>query len=602
MNAPVAILLTTPCPDCELEHGAESTCPASRGAVTRAQRPILLDTPAPLDPFLGTRVGNFVLQRRLGQGGMGAVYLGENPTIGSKVAVKFLHPSLARDPGVVRRFYDEARAANLVAHENVVRVLDLGHDPERGFHLIMEYVPGRTLAEALRAGPLPLAFGEQVLAQICAALGEAHKRGVVHRDLKPENILLLERGAAPQVKITDFGIAKLRAETAAGATALGEMLGTPAYMSPEQCRGTPADARTDIYALGVMAYELCTGRPPFSGNIAALLTAHLTEAPRPPRELRPDLPARWNQAILRALQKDPDQRFADVASFIAALQCPEPTTEKPAAVLEVTLAPGLPPVPLRALELSRGGALLCFAGRPPPIFSMVRVALRGAGRSFDLEAEVVRHVSAEEARTWKSEPGFAIQFRGAPPGLTQTIQALGQVAQAPSGLPARQRELLAQHAARLAAGHYELLGLQKDASFAEIAERGSRMVAELREIEAHALAPEELAQLRAALARVAWAVSTLGAPLPRLRYDGSIGNFLGAARALAGLSATVAEREHAAFRAARPDLDACLGMRLSRVKLARARGNRVAALDELELALQLDPLDSVLHRMRAELA
>jgi eukaryotic-like serine/threonine-protein kinase len=274
--APSAIPFEFTCPRCEVAHEVELDCPAGGETATCVSRPILLDTPVPLDPLLETRVGNFVLKRRLGEGGMGAVYLGENPAIGSKVAVKFLHPSLARDPAIVRRFYDEARAANLVAHENIVRVLDLGHDVERGFHLIMEYVPGQTLAARLGQGPVPLAWAEQVLAQLCSALGNAHALGVVHRDLKPENILLVEGNAGPYVKIADFGIAKLRAQSVAGATALGDMLGTPAYMSPEQCHGAPADSRADIYALGVMAYELCTGQLPFSGNVARLLVAHIS--------------------------------------------------------------------------------------------------------------------------------------------------------------------------------------------------------------------------------------------------------------------------------------------------------------------------------------
>jgi serine/threonine-protein kinase len=198
---------------------------------------------------------------------MGTVYLAEHPVIGSRVAVKFLHETMASDPAVVARFYDEARAVNLIGHENIVGIYDLSVLPPSRYYFVMEYLEGDTLQVLLRKGKLAPAVAKDVLLQMCDALQGAHDRGVVHRDMKPENVFLVRRRKKSHfVKIVDFGIAKLRDAGRARTTAAGFIVGTPEYMSPEQCEEGTIDARTDVYALGVMAFEFVTGRLPSRGR------------------------------------------------------------------------------------------------------------------------------------------------------------------------------------------------------------------------------------------------------------------------------------------------------------------------------------------------
>ncbi|HZX42108.1 MAG TPA: serine/threonine-protein kinase, partial [Myxococcaceae bacterium] len=211
-------------------------------------------TSAP-DPLLGTTVGSFRLVRRIGHGGMGSVYLGEQTLIGSKVAVKVLHEHLASDASLVQRFYAEARAVNLIGHPNIVNIFDMNVVPPRRYYLIMEYLEGEPLSAA-PAGPMPPERALPILVQVCQALQAAHARGVVHRDLKPENVFLCRRDGPPFVKILDFGIAKLfGGETQEGQTHAGWIVGTPEYMAPEQGAGEALDGRADLYALGVIAYR-----------------------------------------------------------------------------------------------------------------------------------------------------------------------------------------------------------------------------------------------------------------------------------------------------------------------------------------------------------
>ena len=296
------------------------------------------------DPLVGARVGSFQIVKMVGRGGMGTVYLAEHPVIGSKVAVKFLHQSMAHEPEVVARFYDEARAVNLIGHENIVGVYDLSLLPPDRFYYVMEYLEGETLAALARKGRVPVAAGIEILVQLCDALAAAHEQGVVHRDLKPENVFLVARRGHPHfVKLVDFGIAKLRGG-GAGRTQAGVLVGTPEYMAPEQCDDGTIDARTDVYALGVMAFELFTGQLPFtSRSTTQLLLAHLGKPPPRPSSIAP-MDAGLEAAILKALEKEPARRFQDMAELgealrlvhqrlttAAAATAPEPARTAPAA-------------------------------------------------------------------------------------------------------------------------------------------------------------------------------------------------------------------------------------------------------------------------------
>jgi serine/threonine-protein kinase len=274
--------------------------------------------PAPESPLHpGQKIANrYSLERELGHGGMGFVYLARDEQLGEKVALKVVSSAMAGDPAeAAERFRREVASARKVTHPNVIRIHDLVEDGTR-LLLSMEFVDGMTLAAFLgRRGALGIDEARPLLGQISDGLGAAHAAGVVHRDLKPGNVLV---DAAKRVKVIDFGLAK--ASFLAGMTATGLILGTPEYMAPEQVRGLPCDARTDLYSLGAVAYHVLTGRPPFTGETPiAIGFAHVTEAPRPPRALRPEIPAPVEAAILKALEKDPAKRFSDAAEFKRAL-------------------------------------------------------------------------------------------------------------------------------------------------------------------------------------------------------------------------------------------------------------------------------------------
>ncbi len=259
----------------------------------------------------------YSVKRELGRGGMGAVYLADDSKLGELVALKVISSIYAGDPGeATERFRREVQAARKVTHPNVIRIHDLGEDGPLMF-LSMEYVEGDTLwARVKRVGPLAVAQAREILGAACAGVAAAHAAGVIHRDLKPQNVLLGGGGRA--VKVIDFGLAKSAFQD--GSTATGLILGTPEYMAPEQIRGGTCDARTDVYALGATAYYTLCGRAPFVGDTPiAIGFAQVHEPPRPPRELRPEIPAALEAAVLKALAKTPSERFSDAATFAAAI-------------------------------------------------------------------------------------------------------------------------------------------------------------------------------------------------------------------------------------------------------------------------------------------
>jgi len=254
------------------------------------------------------------IQRLIGKGGMGAVYLADDEVLHELVALKVISSSFASDEqAMVARFRREASAARKVSSPSVIRIHDLGEARPGLLYLSMEYFAGRTLAEVItQRGIVPMKDALDMLGQIANGLEAAHQAGVIHRDLKPSNVLVGERGT---IKIIDFGLATT--QMADGLTATGAILGTPHYMAPEQLRGKGIDARSDIYALGALAYHLVCGRPPFSGdNAIAIGFAHLSEVPTPPRQLRKDVPEKLEAAILAALAKSPDDRPSSAKAFL----------------------------------------------------------------------------------------------------------------------------------------------------------------------------------------------------------------------------------------------------------------------------------------------
>lgn len=273
---------------------------------------------APSDLAMGDVLGNrYRIDRLLGRGGMGFVYLASDEVLGEQVALKVISSAWWHDrEAMTDRFRREASAARKVSSPHVIRIHDLGEADGGLLYLSMEYFAGQTLGELLsRRGPLGKVDSREILGQICDGLGAAHQAGVIHRDLKPQNVLVNELN---QVKIIDFGLAKTT--FMAGMTATGLMLGTPYYMSPEQVRGKEIDARSDIYSLGALAYHAVTGRPPLDGdNPIAVGFAHLSEEPVPPRQHAPGISKDLDAMILAALAKDPRDRPSSAAIFRQAL-------------------------------------------------------------------------------------------------------------------------------------------------------------------------------------------------------------------------------------------------------------------------------------------
>jgi eukaryotic-like serine/threonine-protein kinase len=263
--------------------------------------------------------GRYELHRRLGRGGMAEVFLARDQLLDRPVAVKVLFPEFATDPSFVERFRREAQSAANLNHPNVVGVYDWG---EAGgtYFIVMEYVEGRTLADIVRSeGPLHPDRAADITSDVAAALGFAHRNGVVHRDVKPANVLITSSG---QVKVADFGIARaMTATSEENLTQAGTVMGTATYFSPEQARGDAVDPRSDIYSLGVVLYETVTGRPPFSGESpVAIAYKHVQEAPTPPRHANLDIPVAMEAIILKCLAKNPVNRYPSAEDLRADLR------------------------------------------------------------------------------------------------------------------------------------------------------------------------------------------------------------------------------------------------------------------------------------------
>src|SRR5215217_1339812 len=265
------------------------------------------------DPLIGHKIdGKYELVARLGEGGMSLVYRARRVHIGDDVAVKILTGKFVKDDAALARFRREARAAAMLRHPNVITIHDFGEtdDVHAPAYIVMEFVKGTPLRELLHSGHhFSVERGVRLMRGICAGVGSAHRQGVVHRDLKPENILVVapdDDFEVESVRVVDFGLAKLLAD--AGAASSGSIVGTPFYMSPEQCLGEPLDARSDVYSLGAMFYEMLSGKKPFEAEtVSGVINRHLYEPP-PSLPLTLGIPRRISTGIMHALAKDPDDR------------------------------------------------------------------------------------------------------------------------------------------------------------------------------------------------------------------------------------------------------------------------------------------------------
>jgi serine/threonine protein kinase len=265
----------------------------------------------------------YQVMKKLGEGGMSYVYLAQEVSSGTTVAIKVLSPRLASDKSSVERLRREAGLAMRLDHPNVCRILRLGESEDRLIYLVMPFLEGELLSDReLRGGPMDITLGVALLQQMCAGLHHAHELQIIHRDLKPENVMLVPDAGTERAVVMDFGLAKERRADPAIAklTATGIILGTPEFMSPEQIRGKPLDARSDIYALGIVAYEMFTGKLPFQGrNAQEMMIARLRSQPIPIRQFRPDVLPVVEKALTKALQTNPDDRFTTTLEFAEAL-------------------------------------------------------------------------------------------------------------------------------------------------------------------------------------------------------------------------------------------------------------------------------------------
>lgn len=396
--------------------------------------------------------GRYRLVRLLGSGGMAQVWEATDAVLGRRVAVKILHPHLAEDDQFVRRFRQEAVAAARLSHPGIVGIYDTCSD---GAHeaIVMELLDARTLRQVLdERGTLDVESTQRIGFRLLDALEAAHGAGLVHRDIKPSNILLCNDG---RVKVADFGIAK--AEDHTELTTEGSLLGTASYLAPEQITDSPVDGRADLYALGIVLYECLTGRIPFEGsNGAAVALARLHTDPVDPRRVRAGVPGDLAEAVLKALRRDPDSRFADAASFRAALSlAAEQTATHVVAVPEVTTQPPAPSFGrserrwlLPALLIVLVGTAMVVAGlllrrsagtdvpQPAPESTIVaedaagiaQVATfdpQGSGTPGENDDLVSAAVDGDTATAWRTESYDAPDFFGSKDGvgLLLTLEA-----------------------------------------------------------------------------------------------------------------------------------------------------------------------------------
>jgi len=274
----------------------------------------------PPDPMLGRSIdGRYRIDSLIGAGGMGTVYRATRLLIGDEVAIKILHQDHA-DANSSERFRREAQAAARLKHPNAVSIYDFGVSTDGLQYLVMEFVEGQSLRERLNHGPLDFATAAEVTSQVCAALDEAHRRHIIHRDIKPDNILLYSSVDGLRVKVLDFGIAKLRDDTAGHLTQTGSVMGTPHYMSPEQCLGEELDPRADIYSVGIVLYEMLCGRVPFNSPVStAVVVQHVSQAPPSLRSINPAVPEPAEKVVLHAIQKEPSARPATAGALAQEL-------------------------------------------------------------------------------------------------------------------------------------------------------------------------------------------------------------------------------------------------------------------------------------------
>jgi eukaryotic-like serine/threonine-protein kinase len=399
--------------------------------------------------MIGQSFGSYVVKEKIGQGGMGAVYLAEHKTLSRRVAVKVLLPHIAASKELAARFFNEAKAAAQINNPHIVDVIDFGELPDGSAFIVMEWLDGQSLQQLLsREKKLPLDRVAHIARGMARALAAAHAHGIVHRDLKPDNIFLVRfDDDADYVKVLDFGIAKLTLGDGGDVrTQTGAILGTPQYMSPEQCNGGAVDRRTDVYAMGVILYQMLTGRLPFvAGKLTELLIAHATQAPPPLRTLDAGIPPAVESAVLMALEKDPERRFNSVEALAHAFvdearSTPLPVT--PAPVIP-TMAPSGGRGKMPQLAILGAGALVVVAalvfgmrGRSAPA-SSTSPATPAAAVASDKSGRSDKKPEDKPLAVWGGRWGLLHTDcpAGSLPGIVESVQTGATVRNHAAGFP-----------------------------------------------------------------------------------------------------------------------------------------------------------------------
>lgn len=623
------------CRHCAVEHPVGTSCP---------QAPSLE----------GQRHGPLVLRQSLGAGALGTVYLAEHQPTGHRFAVKVLHPHLAAQPVVRARFQAEGRALRTLKHRHVARVLDVRRGPGGLPCMLMEYAEGEPFSRL----PMPLASAEVVLllAQALCALEAAHSRGLVHGDLSSDSLILTwdSRGER-QVKVLDFGTqAVLSASLSAEERACGMVVGSPAFLAPEQWAGDAVDGRTDLYALGVVGYLLATGRLPFGfGRVGGI-------SPTEPHVLNPRVPPALSTVLLRALSQRPGERYPDARSFREALlesqgigrlepsvptrtrtskggisifghilpedgatplhvalrdaahgnaapaEVKPPRMESPQGLgVRLGLATDTELVPVRVGDVTVDGFFATWAGPLPELASQLPVELSLGGRKVACDCDVVRHVTRDEARAWGGASGLYVQFAGeAARELLGRALGVGVTRGALDAEPVPDAELgrLLSRAAVVAKDPYALLGALPHEDFEQVRRRASAALRRLNLFRQRALPLGQRQALESLLRRVEAAGRVLGEPVSRAGFDATRGNLAGVARCLdAGLSETQADVLRQAFLTARPLAESRARALFTQGHSLEARGSLDAALERYAEALSLDPLNASWLRHYQEL-
>jgi serine/threonine protein kinase len=399
------------CNVCERTYGDDAR-------VCELDGTVLTDFGAQQDPLIGRVInGRYRVLQKLGEGGMSAVYLAEQINIERKVALKVLHGEYARDELFVRRFRQEAKLAASLNHRNVIQIYDFDQAEDGNLFIAMEYVLGKTLKGFMRAGAPDMPTVLHLAIQVADGLAAAHRAGVIHRDIKPENIMIASQ--SNEIKIMDFGIARLReADAATRLTRAGSIMGTPAYMAPEQIEGKPISEKTDIYAFGIVLYEMLSNHVPFTAPTpAAVLIKQLKEAPVPLRKLRREIPAQLERIVAQALEKKPERRPAKMEDVAAALRKAE--LEFPASSAKhLTVTP-----PLESNEAERA--------RPQPVTStelQATIALNEDVARFDTSAKLGSQDYISENRQTSGGVGSSLEQPtiASTIALTQPVEAISR--------------------------------------------------------------------------------------------------------------------------------------------------------------------------------